>query len=265
MHRWLRGRKPAKSLPILVIGSMRSGGGGKTPVVEWLAREFPDAAILLHPTPDEQVLLEAEFPRRVFAHRSFVKGWEMAQRAGFAWAISDGGFQDPRLSMGALVLIVNELVPQDVAELLPFGRWRELDALHRAQMILKNSQVSMLGTKQCIEYNWKVKIFADSIPDSLILACGVGRPEGVRSDLEGLGCRILAEYRVRDHGRFSSKRMEEISRRHPGVPWLATRKDLPRWPTDQETPMLLVREWCPEDPAALIRWIRKHPALGICE
>lgn len=265
MHRRFRGRKPAKSLPILVIGSMRVGGGGKTPVVEWMARHFLEAAILVHPTPDEQVLLEEEFPGRVFAHRSLVNGWKRAQKAGFAWAISDGGFQDPRLEKGALILVVNEMIPQDVAQMLPFGHWRELDGVNRAQMSLKNADIPDLDESPCLKYRWKPFISGDKAPTSAVLACGVGRPEGVREDLAGLGCQIVAEYRVRDHGGFSVARMREISRCHPGFPWVATKKDLPRWPKGQELPRLLEREWVPEEPESLLEWVKKHPALGILE
>lgn len=263
MHRRFRGRKPAKSLPILVIGSMRAGGGGKTPVVEWLARHFPDAAILVHPTPDEQVLLEEDFPGRVFAHRSLVSAWELARNAGFAWAISDGGFQDPRLEKGALLLIVNEAIPQDPSKLLPFGLWRELNGEHRAQMTLMNAEILGMDASPCLKYRWKPFISGDLVPDSAVLACGVGRPEGVRGDLAGLGYRIAAEYRVRDHGHFSSARMSEISKRHPGIPWVATKKDLPRWPKDREFPLLLEREWVPEEPERLLEWVQKHPALRV--
>lgn len=265
MHRRLRGRKPAKSLPILVIGSLRAGGGGKTPVVEWMARHFPEAAILVHPTPDEQVLLEEEFPGRVFAHRSLVNGWERAQKAGFAWAISDGGFQDPRLEKGALILVVNETIPQDAAQLHPFGRWRELDGVNRAQMLLQNVDISDLDRSLCLKYRWESFVSGGPPSGPVLLACGVGRPEGVREDLAGLGCRIVAEYRVRDHGGFSAARMREISRCHPGFPWVATKKDLPRWPKGQELPRLLEREWVPEEPETLLEWVRRHPALGILE
>lgn len=265
MHRRIRGRKPAKSLPILVIGSLRAGGGGKTPVVEWLARQFPEAAILVHPTPDEQVLLEEEFPGRVFASRSFVKAWGEARKAGFAWAISDGGFQDPRLEKGALALIVDEVVPKNVSNLLPFGQWRELNGLERAQMILTKSDLPDLEKHSFLKYQWKSSISGGDVPDCALLACGVGRPEGVREDLEGLGCRIVEEYRVRDHARFSSFRMAAIVRRHPGIPWVATRKDLPRWPKGLELPRFLEREWQLETPETFLEWVRNHPSLGISE
>jgi tetraacyldisaccharide-1-P 4'-kinase len=255
-HASVRGSGPRKSLPVLVIGSLRSGGGGKTPVVGWIARTFPDCAILVHPTPDERTMLESDFRGRVFSHASFPMGWEMARKAGFSWAISDGGYQDPRLNGGRKILIHDEDLPECPSQLLPFGRWRELaPASSRADLHLVREGLEPFPARNSSGYRWVPHLEGARAPGAVLLACGVGNPARVRCDLEGLGCRIVAEHRVRDHGRFSLRRIARLGAASPGIPWVGTAKDKARWPRKAGPLVVLERDWVPSDPAGLAEWI----------
>jgi tetraacyldisaccharide-1-P 4'-kinase len=244
-------------LPIVVVGSLRAGGGGKTPVVEWLAREFPDAALLVHPTPDEQVLLDAEFPGRVFAHRSFLQAWKEAHRKGFGWAISDGGYQDPQLDLCRKILVWNEPLPRSTADLHPCGPWRELaEAAERADLHLVRNGVDLPLGLDAMRYRWESSLSgADS--GQILLACAVGKPQSVRDDLKALGHEIVAEHCPNDHCGFSSGRLRQLEEHHPGLPWVVTAKDLPRWPSSQRRHLVLFRRWIPENPGALMEWVKQ--------
>lgn len=263
LHRRWRGRNPAKSLPILVIGSLRAGGGGKTPVTAWFAEQLPEAAILVHPTPDEQVLLEARFPGRVFAGRAFPQAWERAQAAGFPCAVADGGYQDPRLDGGVKLLLWDEMPASGVDQLLPVGPWRErAPAAERADLVLvRSGLMCAVSGARIWSYSWKVRAPLGIGPSPVLLACGVGNPDRVRSDLADLGIKIVAEHVISDHGAFDPKEMARLERRFPDSPWVGTEKDRPRWPSTARPLHILARDWLPEEPTEMLRFAQEQLSL----
>ena len=263
LHRLWRGRKPAKSLPILVIGSLRAGGGGKTPAVEWFARQMPEAAILVHPTPDEQGILERGFPGRVFAARALPDAWDAAKAAGFSWAIADGGYQDPRLDGGVRLLLWDELPPESPGQILPFGRWRELGlAGGRADIhLIRQGLEPYVEGMTVHSYQWKTEFPEEIGQGPVLLACGVGNPERVRAELLRGGVEILAESIVSDHGRFDSRKIAQIEARFEGVSWIGTEKDRPRWPSSARSLHALMRSWHPDKPSVLLDVVRRELAL----
>lgn len=263
LHRCWRGRKSPKSLPILVIGSLRAGGGGKTPVVAWFAERLSDAAILVHPTPDEQRLLEERFPGRVFAAGSFPEAWKRAQAAGFSRAVSDGGYQDPRLDGGLRLLLLDEIPPAGKDRLLPCGPWREgRPAAKRADLLMIRNGLAWGETSATTwSYRWDTRLPQDFAAREALLACGVGNPGRVRSDLADLGVTILAEHVVSDHGAFDPQEIARLERRFAQARWLGTEKDRPRWPSSAQPLSTLSRDWCPEDPDELLRVVQGELGL----
>lgn len=244
---------------MVVVGSLRSGGGGKTPAASWLAERLPEAAILVHPTPDEEILLRDQFGNRVFADTSFPRAWNRAHSAGFAFAICDGGFQDPRLLGAVKLLLWDAPPPQALSDLLPCGAFRELaSAATRADHILvRQSLPSPSGCATISDYRWDLRLPKGMKADPCLLACGVGNPEGVRQDLKKLGCEIVGEHVVGDHRPFSLRTIERLGRKFPGIPWIGTAKDRPRWPSQAPELKILEREWAPQHPEALLSWIRQ--------
>lgn len=263
LHRRWRGRNPAKSLPILVIGSLRAGGGGKTPVTAWFAERLPEAAILVHPTPDEQALLEVRFPGRVFAAHSFPQAWKRAQAAGFSCAVADGGYQDPRLGGGVRLLLWDEIPASRVEQLHPYGPWRELGtAAERADLLLVRSGLAcVVPQTRSWSYRWMGSAPRGLGSEPVLLACGVGNPERVRFDLEGLGVKIQAEHVISDHGAFDPKEIARMELCFPDSPWVGTEKDQPRWPSSAKALHVLVRDWLPEEPTEMLRVVQEQLGL----
>lgn len=229
----------------------------------WFAEQLPEVAILVHPTPDEQALLEARFPGRVFAGRSFPQAWEQAQAAGFACAVADGGYQDPRLDGGVKLLLWDEIPAPGVDQLLPCGPWRELAvAAERADLLLvRSGLVCDVPRKKRMRYRWKVSAPRGLGSDSALLACGVGNPDRVRSDLADLGVKILAEHVISDHGAFDPKEMACLELCFPGSPWVGTEKDQPRWPSTARPLQVLLRDWLPEEPTEMLRFVQEQLRL----
>jgi len=263
VHRWFRSRQDAAPIPVLVVGSLRSGGGGKTPVATWLAHRFPDAAVLAHPTGDEDQELQQTFPGRVFLGDCWRELWETARQAGFRTGICDGGFQDPAMQGAFKLLIWDEPEHWGYESLLPVGRFRELpSSLRRADLVLAASDsVPVDFHGRTWSFAWAHDPLPDRIGSEALLACGVGRPERVRHDLEAMGIRVRASHIVPDHGKFSVRSLEALARMHPGLPWVGTSKDAVRWPKGLPALAVMKRRWVPEEPQSLLELLERELAL----
>lgn len=260
VHRWFRSRQDAVPIPVLVVGSLRSGGGGKTPVTTWLAHQFSDAAVLAHPTGDEDQELQQAFPGRVFLGDCWRELWEMARQAGFQTGICDGGFQDPAMQGAFNLLVWDEPELWGYESLLPVGPFRELpSSLLRADLVL--AAAGSAATDFCgrtWSFAWAHDPLPDRIGSEVLLACGVGRPERVRHDLEAMGLRVRASHIVSDHGKFSVQSLEALARMHPGLPWAGTSKDAVRWPKGGPELTVMKRYWVPQEPQSLLELLQRE-------
>jgi len=199
---------------VLVVGSLRAGGSGKTDWVAWIARRHPDCAVLVHPTGDEDRLLEDRFPGRVFVARDLLRAWKAASAAGFARAVSDGGLQDPALDGCPALLLGPDRVALD--ELHPCGPFRQREPSRPIQL--------RIGDR-----GWRWRVQADLPRGAKALAgAGVSRTEIVIDDLRALGVEPVAVLRPGDHRAFPRREVERLERDHRGLPWVITAKDLAR-------------------------------------
>jgi tetraacyldisaccharide 4'-kinase len=263
LHRWIRSRKHAEALPVIVVGSLRAGGGGKTPVTMWLARQFPEAAVLAHPTGDEDQELQRAFPGRVFLGKAWQELWGRAHQAGFNTGICDGGFQDPGLDGAFKLLIWDEPKLWGYESLLPLGPFREVpDSISRADLVLeeKNSTESGAACRKW-GFSWKIEPLLKTPRGEVLLACGVGRPTRVVQDLEAMGFRVKGSHIVSDHGGFSRKVVKALSLKHAGLPWIGTSKDAERWSESFPPLTVMKRVWNPEHPQALLDLLERELEL----
>jgi len=198
-----------------VVGSLRAGGSLKTDLVSWIADRYPSLAVLVHPTGDEDAMLEARFPGRVFRHRDWLEAWKAAKCAGFAAAVCDGGLQDPALDGCPAVRLVHPEGPLDARDLLPFGPYRALKPMPRSRerALTVGAEVSgRLDPRDLPPPGTRVHV-----------ACAVARPEIFFRELEEVGLRVEERAALADHARFPAaltRRMETDP-----IPWLVTEKD----------------------------------------
>lgn len=157
---WLRRQGaalgPPPGLPLVVIGSLRAGGSGKTSVASALARDLARRGLRpallayrigpgsggpggdpLEVGPDsdwrssseEAVLLARETGARVFATRDRARAWrtlaDMGRRRTFDILLSDDGFQDPRLHGAFRILLRRPGERAGSRDSLPAGPFRE--------------------------------------------------------------------------------------------------------------------------------------------
>lgn len=211
-RRWRARRRAPEGVCILVVGSLRAGGSGKTDWVDWIASRHPGLAILVHPTGDEDVFLETRHPGRVFRHRDLVRAAELARDAGFHAAVADGGFQDPALDRHPAILLGSMRVPME--RLHPFGPYRQRKPSRSVQLALRE------------EVDWSWEFALDLAPGTEVLvAASVARDERVVAALERMGFRVAARLPTFDHRPFPLRAGRDLEAYHPGVPWVVTAKD----------------------------------------
>jgi tetraacyldisaccharide 4'-kinase len=219
----------ATRLPLVVIGSLRAGGAGKTPVTLQLARELsrrglrtgvlvyalakPEATssgfVEIHhdsnwrASSDEAVLLARELHAegvRVFATRYRAKARATLARTGeLDVLISDDGLMDPRLAGG--VLRVALIRPHDNPgfwDLLPAGAWRlptsALHATDRVDVTLREGEGFTRTTHPPTPENPSTPV-----PPVWVLA-GLGNPEGFLQSLHAARWNVAGVTIGPDHG-----------------------------------------------------------------
>lgn len=210
---WRARRCAPEGVDILVVGSLRAGGSGKTDWVDWIAARHSGLAILVHPTGDEDVFLETRHPGRVFRHRDLVRAAELARDAGFHAAVADGGAQDPALDRHPALFLGDTRVPLE--RLHPFGPYRQM----------RPSRPVQLALREGADWSWEFAL--DLAPGAdVLVAASVARGEGVAEALERMGLRVAARLPTSDHRPFPVRAARALERIHPGAPWVVTAKDV---------------------------------------
>jgi len=198
-----------------VVGSLRAGGSLKTDLVAWIAERYPSLAVLVHPTGDEDAMLEARFPGRLFRHRDWLEAWKAAQRAGFGAGVCDGGLQDPALDGCPALRLVHPEGPRGIGDLLPFGSYRALKPFPRSQ-----ERAFTVGTDVSGELDPR------DLPapgTRVCAACAVARPEIFFRELENAGLHLVERVALGDHARFPRGLLRRMGA--GSLPWLVTEKD----------------------------------------
>jgi tetraacyldisaccharide-1-P 4'-kinase len=204
---------------VVVVGSLRAGGSGKTDWVDWIAARDPARAVLVHPTGDEDAWLGSRHPGRVFPDRSFAQAWEKAKVAGYTKAVCDGGLQDPALDVCPAIL----LGPARAAleDLHPFGPFRQG----------RPSRSVDLHPTEGEDWSWRCEL--DLPPGTgVLLGASVAQTEIVINDLVALGMVVKAVLPTRDHAPFREDLVRALEARHPGAVWVVTAKDAARGELD---------------------------------
>lgn len=130
--------RPARApIPVVSVGGLTVGGGGKTPVTTEIARRLGRAghrpAVVSRGFQDEMAVHRRLLPEDVpvLGHRIRLRGVRTAARAGNDVAVLDDAFQHRRLERDVEVLVVDaDLLRGRCRRRLPAGpfrdRWSEL-------------------------------------------------------------------------------------------------------------------------------------------
>jgi tetraacyldisaccharide 4'-kinase len=260
-HRILQQKK--LRAPVISIGNLSTGGGGKTPFVMALAKLLYDAKIpgdilsrgygritdtveRVHPAPsstadqfgDEPLLIARKTGLPVFIGRERYAAGLLAEHDALRIHILDDGFQHRQLARDFDIVLIHR---HDLtAGLLPAGHLREpLSSLKRADAIVLRDEDRDLEPLLHPYLNattalWHIhrRIEPPSIEGQAIAFCGTARPDEFFASLRAQQIELAATIAYPDHHRFSDADIKDLSNkaRNAGAAFfLTTEKDLARF------------------------------------
>jgi tetraacyldisaccharide 4'-kinase len=247
------------SIPVICIGNLVVGGGGKTPAVIALVHLLKQSAQSFKPciltrgyggkktlhivmdsdtaeeVGDEACLLRRSAPVIIAADR--VRGAKLAEERGFNLIIMDDGYQNPSLYKNLSFLVIDGIYGFGNGHVIPAGPLREpIDrGLERAQgIILVGADQADVGAILPPELPvFKATIHADFKPvhnQKYVAFCGLAQPDKFRSTLADLSVKTEEFISFPDHHPFSSRDisyLESLAVKH-GARLLTTEKDFVR-------------------------------------
>ncbi|HSQ42315.1 MAG TPA: tetraacyldisaccharide 4'-kinase [Fibrobacteraceae bacterium] len=275
--------RPPPSLPLLVIGGLRAGGAGKTPVAAAVALHFQRKglrvgllcyAVHTHPSTsirrvdpdedwrkcsDEAVWLARHTQLPVWCTRNRFAAWEsISTTESLDILISDDGLEDPRLRSARCILLDWGETARHILDLIPAGDCRSLREDHTDVEIWK------IGDGETVKFvpGPVLNAQGEILQTPCVLLCGVGNPRRVYED--ALACGVVVQKRIflRDHAKCVHKIANRLL--HQGYTIVTTEKDLIRMEsTVQNHPRLFVlhqRVFLDEPPLGPVPGIKEESA-----
>ena len=237
-------------VPVVSVGNVTTGGVGKTPMVEWLARWFRQRGVRVvlisrgygaeaGGRNDEALELEQKLPDaphlqnpdRVAAAQTAI------EELDGQLIVLDDAFQHRRIRRDLDIVLIDALAPFGYGRLLPRGLLREpLSGLARADVVALSradavtdsvkaalrSQVRQFAPSAawlevahqpvCLLSSADVEEDIGALAGRRIAAfCGIGNPRGFRHTLESCNF-VLADFRVfPDHHAYSRDDIQSLS------------------------------------------------------
>ncbi len=283
------------SVPMICVGNVTVGGGGKTPTALALAKMMKDWGVAVHfltrgyggaargplrvdpkqhnarEVGDEPLLLARQAPTWLASNRP--AGAHLAIAAGAEVIIMDDGFQNPSLIKDVSLMVVDCGFGFGNERRLPAGPLREPIArgLARADAVvligadeagltarLSGSKVPLLHAELTPSQQ------ALKLRDRPVVAfAGIARPTKFFATLEAIDCNIIRRAAFADHHRFTPNEVIPLVEHAnaQGAITVTTEKDWVRLPPETKAmvePVPVKLEW--QNPDAVERLIR--PALA---
>lgn len=253
----LRPGRELKRSRLIVVGSFRAGGAGKTPFTLWLARRLTAqgkrVAILCHKAAfDEIRLFQQELAEQIQQGAVNVVGTDNRYRTareldragepdglhgtGTApdFILCDDGFEDSRLRPHAIFRMDWEKAPTAVEQLIPAGKFRSLLQDHARDL---NKTLGL----RCYGVNPDILFHIDSISNCKgefpqyrqnIAICGLGDPKRFIRDLERAELTLTKQIIRPDHDRNFEKITRLALRDDPQSNLILSQKDALRLSED---------------------------------
>ena len=245
----LRPGAPLKNARLVVVGSYRTGGAGKTPFCSWLAESLSArgkrVAILCHKVAfDEAAMLRENFSKdpnvEVFATRNRYRlAHEIDSTGNFDFVLCDDGFEDSRLTGATTFALLWEDVPTRTRDLWPLGNARSLAKDHPG----KSSFIEV----RCGSANPDIRFVIDKVSnkaDNVFCAaqngwtdhrngkinvfCGLGAPERFCTDLQEHGLPVTDKFFFKDHDRRFAPKLLRSAQKHRDETFVISEKDAAR-------------------------------------
>ena len=244
----LRPGKPLGHSRLVVVGSYRTGGAGKTPFCTWLAETLSAqgkrVAILCHEYAyDEAAMLREHFaadPKvKIFTTRNRYRlAHELDRTKEFDFILCDDGFEDSRL-VGATTFVLRwQHGPTRLCELWPLGNARSLAKDHSSHRSGHTVEIRCNATAS------KIRFILDNITNrkgedlrsvqgaahyrQINIFCGIGDPNRLCNDIREQGIAISGKTFLKDHDRCFSNKLNKALQENPQSAFVITEKDAAR-------------------------------------
>ena len=251
----LRPGAPLQHSKLIVVGSFRTGGAGKTPFCIWLCKHLAAqgkaVALLAHEYAfDEINMLRQKFSDsesvQVFATRNRYRlAHELDKSHKFDYIVCDDGFEDSRLTGAVTLLLQWEPAPTKISELWPNGPMRSLAKDHNIDHnmdhgIGQNKCSPMVRILRCEGENPAVQFVVDKVLHCTTnkefvknsakanIVCGLGNPERFCKDLENFGIEISHKFFFKDHSKAFAAQFQKILESRPQDAFIISEKDAAR-------------------------------------
>lgn len=244
----LRPGKPLGHSRLVVVGSYRTGGAGKTPFCTWLAETLSAqgkrVAILCHEYAyDEAAMLREHFaadPKvKIFTTRNRYRlAHELDRTKEFDFILCDDGFEDSRLVGATTFVLLWENAPTRLRELWPLGNARSLVKDHSGHRTSHTVEI------HCNDPASKIRFILDNITNKkgedlrsvqgsahyrqINIFCGIGDPERLCNDIREQGIAIAGTTFLKDHDRHFSDKLQRALQENPQSAFVITEKDAAR-------------------------------------
>ncbi len=254
--------------PVICVGNLTMGGGGKTPMTLYLVALFERhgfrPAILSRgfggrvkiPTRvdrrfqsvkdvgDEAWMMAEEFPVYVSSNR-YLSG-QMALAENRDVMIKDDGFQNPNLYHDMNIIVVDGRLGLGNKRLFPAGPLREAvsAALARIDAVIVIGEAEHETVHEFIALCQKTNIgiftaqlkAVNTRPKKVFAFCGLAYPEKFFNSLRAEGYEIIDQAVFADHHNYTDAEAEKLIERANAlsVPLITTRKDIVRLQTQTE-------------------------------
>lgn len=244
----LRPGKPLGHSRLVVVGSYRTGGAGKTPFCTWLAETLSAqgkrVAILCHEYAyDEAAMLREHFaadPKvKIFTTRNRYRlAHELDRTKEFDFILCDDGFEDSRLVGATTFVLLWENAPTRLCELWPLGNARSLIKDHSGHRSGNTVEI------HCNDPASKIRCVLDNITNrkgedlrgaqgtvnyrQINIFCGIGDPNRLCNDIREQGIAITGTTFLKDHDRRFSDKLQRALQENPQSAFIITEKDATR-------------------------------------
>ncbi len=250
-------------LPVICVGNLTAGGGGKTPTVIVLAKILKElgkkpfalsrgyGGSLRGPVQvnakhtaaevgDEPLLLAAHLPTVVARDR--VAGAAFAHTQGADIILMDDGFQNPHIAKDFSLLVVDGDYGFGNGWLLPAGPLREpvRKGVARADAVLVIN--GKMNTDKPIFHGELVADMPALRSKKVVGFAGIARPEKFLLTLKQIGCEVPEFHKFPDHHPFTETDLAMLKKRaeKTSAILVTTEKDAVRLPAQMRQEVTVV-------------------------
>lgn len=243
---WMASHKAA--VPVVSVGNLTTGGTGKTPCVEWVARFYRELGLQVALLSrgygsetgrnDEALVLEEnlpEVPHLQGADRALLAATAVEELESEILVLDDG-FQHHQLRRDLDIVLIDATCPWGHGYLLPRGLLREpVGSLKRAHVAMvtrcdlanpeevsriRETVLRIKADLPIVESTHRPAQWRNSRQETAALEalqnrpiaafCGLGNPEAFRQTLVKLGLNVVAWRTFPDHHAYSRDDVEEL-------------------------------------------------------